>query len=135
MVLDGTEPRTPTDKAGTVIARQQEITALDKNQHSHIPTLIDEMTTGTIGRREFLRKATLLGVSAAAAYSLAGLPVPNGAARAEDMPKGGNLRIGMEGGAPLKDYRKQIRAERAAKLACEVHRAGSLGEQFARQDA
>ncbi|WP_210258766.1 ABC transporter substrate-binding protein [Rhizobium sp. WYCCWR 11152] len=71
------------------------MTTVDKSQHSYIPTLVEQMSSGSIGRREFLRKATLLGVSAAAAYSLAGVPMPGDGARADDMPKGGNLRIGM----------------------------------------
>jgi peptide/nickel transport system substrate-binding protein len=68
---------------------------LSDNRHSYIPTLLEELTRGEIGRRDFLRKATLLGVSAAAAYSMAGVPDPARAAPAADMPKGGNLRIGM----------------------------------------
>ncbi|MBI3707537.1 MAG: ABC transporter substrate-binding protein, partial [Proteobacteria bacterium] len=45
-----------------------------------------------IDRREFVRYACLLGMSATAAYGLAGLPAP---ARAQaQMPKGGTLRIG-----------------------------------------
>ena len=68
---------------------------MDNNQHSYIPTLVEQMSNDVIGRREFLRKATLLGVSAATAYSLAGLAMPGDAALADDMPKGGNLRIGM----------------------------------------
>ena len=68
---------------------------MDKNQHSYIPTLIKDLSDGSINRRDFLRKSTLLGLSAAAAYSLAGLAQPFGEAKADDMPKGGNLRIGM----------------------------------------
>ena len=55
-----------------------------------------EMADGKLGRREFLRIATLLGVSAASAYGLAGLPTP---AFAQGTPKkGGTLRIGMRCG-------------------------------------
>ena len=52
-----------------------------------------EMADGTLDRRDFLRIATLLGVAAPAAYSLAGLPMP---AAAQGAPKmGGIIRIGM----------------------------------------
>jgi peptide/nickel transport system substrate-binding protein len=52
-----------------------------------------EMADGHLDRREFLRIATLLGVAAPAAYSLAGLPAP---VLAQGMPKkGGIIRIGM----------------------------------------
>ncbi|NDR55801.1 ABC transporter substrate-binding protein [Aliiruegeria sabulilitoris] len=51
----------------------------------------DEARAGTLSRREFLARATSLGVSVAAAYGLLGLPAP---ARAECAPrKGGTLRI------------------------------------------
>eukprot|EP01037_Dinobryon_pediforme_P020371 gene20371-20976_t len=68
---------------------------MDEKQHSYIPTLVDELKTGQIGRRDFLRKATLLGVSLAAASSLAGVSDLTGPAMADDLKKGGNLRIGM----------------------------------------
>ncbi|MBA3520384.1 MAG: ABC transporter substrate-binding protein [Rhizobiales bacterium] len=68
---------------------------MDKHPHPFIPTLIDQVTEGTISRRDFLRRATLLGLSAAAAYSTLGMVDPFGVAGAQDMPKGGNLRIGM----------------------------------------
>jgi peptide/nickel transport system substrate-binding protein len=52
-----------------------------------------EMADGHLDRREFLRVATLLGVSAAGAYSLAGLPAP---ALAQGAPRaGGIVRLGM----------------------------------------
>jgi peptide/nickel transport system substrate-binding protein len=72
-----------------------ETTILEKNQHPYIPTLVKELTDGSISRRDFLRKSTLLGLSAAAAYSVAGMVDPSSAVKADDMPKGGNLRIGM----------------------------------------
>jgi len=47
-----------------------------------------------MSRREFLTRATALGVTGAAAYGLLGLPAP---ARAETVPKaGGTLRMAME---------------------------------------
>jgi len=68
---------------------------VDKKAHPYIPTLLLQLNEGAISRRDFLRKATLLGLSASAAYALGGIAEPISAARAEDMPKGGNLRIGM----------------------------------------
>jgi len=51
------------------------------------------MADGKMERREFLRVATLLGVSATTAYGLAGLPAP---ALAQGAPrKGGTVRFGM----------------------------------------
>ena len=66
-------------------------------EHPYIPNLKRELAEGKISRREFLRTATLLGVSAGAAYAFAGLmPGPGaGVARAADKPKGGLVRIGM----------------------------------------
>jgi peptide/nickel transport system substrate-binding protein len=49
---------------------------------------------GKISRREFLRDSTLLGLSASAAFSTASVIMP-GAARAQDMPSGGTLRLGI----------------------------------------
>jgi peptide/nickel transport system substrate-binding protein len=61
-----------------------------------------EVAEGKLSRREFLTRSCALGVSAAAAYALIGLPQP---ARAQDAPKvGGVLRVGMETKA-LKDPR------------------------------
>lgn len=52
-----------------------------------------EMADGQMGRRDFLRVATLLGVSATTAYGMAGLSAP---ALAQGAPKmGGVVRIGM----------------------------------------
>jgi len=53
-----------------------------------------ELSAGKISRREFLTRTTALGVSAAAAYGLIGLPMP---AHADAHAKvGGILRVGME---------------------------------------
>ncbi|TIP23505.1 MAG: twin-arginine translocation signal domain-containing protein, partial [Mesorhizobium sp.] len=68
---------------------------MDKTSHPYIPTLLDQLNEGEISRRDFLRKSTLLGLSAGAAYSMAGIIDPATQARAGDLPKGGNLRIGM----------------------------------------
>ena len=54
----------------------------------------NEYAAGQISRREFLTRSTALGVSAAAAYGLIGLPTP---ARAESHAKvGGIVRVAME---------------------------------------
>ena len=42
------------------------------SEHPHIPVLVEELKTGAISRRHFLRTATLLGLSAVAAYTLSG---------------------------------------------------------------
>ncbi|MBS1302216.1 ABC transporter substrate-binding protein [Loktanella sp. SALINAS62] len=62
----------------------------------------DEVTHGSLSRREFMTRATSLGVTATAAYGLLGLATP---ARAQtSMQDGGTLRIQMEVRA-LKDPR------------------------------
>src|SRR6516225_489046 len=63
------------------------------SEHPYVPSLRRELLDGRIGRREFLRIATLLGVTAGAAYTMAGLPAPANAQTA--LPKGGKIRIGM----------------------------------------
>ena len=45
-----------------------------KAVHGSLPQLAQDMKDGKMSRREFLRTATLLGLSATAAYSVAGLP-------------------------------------------------------------
>ena len=67
--------------------------------HPYIPELCQSFRRGDIDRREFLRTATLLGVSAAAAYGFAGritgeAAVPKAVA-AETPKKGGRLRCAM----------------------------------------
>ncbi len=70
----------------------------DEAVHPHIPELIDELKTGRVERREFLRTACLLGMSATAAYAVAGritgdFMMP--AAQAAEPKKGGILRFAM----------------------------------------
>jgi peptide/nickel transport system substrate-binding protein len=70
----------------------------ETREHSHIPVLKKQLSEGTIDRREFLRYATLLGLSATAAYAFVGKVTGETfvqPARAQDMPMGGNLRIAM----------------------------------------
>ena len=67
--------------------------------HPAIPELSEQLREKKVSRREFLRYTTLLGLSAGAAYTMAGkitgqsLLMPS--AHAADMPKGGTVRIGM----------------------------------------
>jgi peptide/nickel transport system substrate-binding protein len=66
--------------------------------HPYIPKLADQLGKGRIGRRDFLRTATLLGVSAGTAYAMADrLMGTSSAALAQtgDPKKGGTLRISM----------------------------------------
>jgi len=66
--------------------------------HPYIPKLIGQLERGRVSRREFLRTSTLLGLSAAAAYGIAGRISGRGllpAARAATPRKGGTLRVGM----------------------------------------
>ncbi|HWC01958.1 MAG TPA: ABC transporter substrate-binding protein [Methylomirabilota bacterium] len=70
----------------------------DSREHPYIPTLKRQLAERTLDRREFLRTATLLGMSAGAAYAFAGKVtgerlVPS--AEAQALPKGGTLRLGM----------------------------------------
>lgn len=63
--------------------------------HSHLDTLKADLAGGRISRREFVRYAALLGMSAGAAYATVGLlPGLAPLVRAAEMPKGGTLRIG-----------------------------------------
>ena len=41
-----------------------------KRVHGALPELVEQMRAGAVDRREFLRTATLLGLSASAAYAL-----------------------------------------------------------------
>jgi peptide/nickel transport system substrate-binding protein len=68
-----------------------------KYPHPYIPELIDDLRKKKIDRREFLRTSTLLGLSATAAYGIAGqitgqplIPAAKAA-----MAKGGTLRASM----------------------------------------
>lgn len=66
-------------------------------EHPHIRKLGELLANGGIARREFLRFSTLLGLSAAAAYTMVGLPAGIGvsSARAQEKPRGGTVRISM----------------------------------------
>ena len=65
---------------------------LDK-VHGALHGLVNEMKEGKLERREFLRVSTLLGLSASAAYALAGLPEP--IEQAEAATRAARLRFSM----------------------------------------
>src|SRR5437667_3838155 len=68
------------------------------HEHVLIPRLKRQLVERQIDRREFLRYATFLGMSAPAAYAfagrIAGQPLVAPAA-AQTLPRGGTLRLGM----------------------------------------
>lgn len=61
--------------------------------HEYIPELKDQLAKGEITRREFVRSATLLGMSVAAAGAVAGAPGPL-TRPAHAQKRGGVLRVG-----------------------------------------
>jgi peptide/nickel transport system substrate-binding protein len=65
-----------------------------EREHPGLKQLKQQFNEGKLGRREFIRYATLLGVSATAAYGMVGMVAPRPASAA-DMPKGGTVRISM----------------------------------------
>jgi len=70
----------------------------EPREHSYIPKLKEQFSEGQIDRREFLRTATLLGMSATAAYAFAGKVTGKSvipSAKAEMAKPGGTLRCSM----------------------------------------
>src|SRR5438874_12929996 len=69
------------------------------DEHVLIPTLKRQLVDRLIDRREFVRYAALLGMSATAAYAfvrkVTGEPLVAPAAAQPALPRGGVLRIGM----------------------------------------
>ncbi len=63
-------------------------------EHDGLKQLKQQFNDGKIERREFIRYASLLGVSASAAYGMVGLTAPS-TAHAASMPQGGKIRISM----------------------------------------
>ncbi|MEQ8393861.1 ABC transporter substrate-binding protein [Thalassobaculum sp.] len=66
--------------------------------HPYIPELKEQLSRGEVDRREFLRTITLLGVSAGAAYAMAGQILGEGMvapARAQGKP-GGTFKFAMK---------------------------------------
>ena len=72
----------------------------DRRVHPYIPKLVEQFEARRVDRREFLRTATLLGMSAPVAYGIVGKVLGESAiprARAQATPKqGGIFRVGME---------------------------------------
>ncbi len=72
-----------------------------KPLHGAIAGHLEEYKSGSLSRREFLARASALGATTAAAYSMIGIAAP---ALADGHKKGGTIRIGQEVRA-LKDPR------------------------------
>jgi len=74
--------------------------ATGKRIHPYVPELCEGLRKGTVDRREFLRTATLLGVSAGAAYAMAGKilgeDIMPKAAAAETPKRGGTFKFSMQ---------------------------------------
>ena len=68
-------------------------TTTAKGMHPAAIMHANDLRAGKISRREFMSRATAMGVGAAAAYGLIGLPAP---AMAQEASVGGILRVGME---------------------------------------
>ncbi len=71
-----------------------------KRIHPYVPELCEQLRKGEVDRREFLRTVCLLGVSASAAYGMAGQILGEGSpmrsALAEEPKQGGTLKFGMQ---------------------------------------
>lgn len=63
--------------------------------HKAAKMYADEFKAGKLSRREFLARASTFGVTAAAAYSMGGLPMPAQAASHATPKQGGTLRVQM----------------------------------------
>jgi peptide/nickel transport system substrate-binding protein len=73
----------------------------ERRVHPYIPRLVQQLEARRVDRREFLRTATLLGMSSAAAYGIAGKIlgehlVDPALAQSATPKKGGTLRVAME---------------------------------------
>lgn len=64
--------------------------------HSAVIAYAAEVDAGSLSRREFLTRATALGVAAPAAYGLLGLAAPKANAAGDTPVMGGTLRMEME---------------------------------------
>src|SRR5688572_3341833 len=76
---------------------REEVQVSDK-EHVWIPKLKQQLADKLISRREFVRYSALLGMSAGAAYMWAGKITGQSfapPARAQDMPKGGTIKVSM----------------------------------------
>src|SRR5688500_13068774 len=61
--------------------------------HSYLPKLVELLKGGRVERREFLRTATLLGLSAGVAYGFAGVPLSIATSRPALAAGGGTVRM------------------------------------------
>jgi peptide/nickel transport system substrate-binding protein len=73
----------------------------ERRVHPYIPRLVEQLEARRVDRREFLRTATLLGMSSAAAYGIAGRIlgenlIDPALAQTGTPKKGGILRVAME---------------------------------------
>ncbi|MCA1787928.1 MAG: ABC transporter substrate-binding protein, partial [Desulfobacteraceae bacterium] len=66
---------------------------MSKKIHKGVHTLKQDLDKGKITRREFIRYASLLGVSVAAATSMTGLLFRPGLANAGSIQRGGTMKI------------------------------------------
>lgn len=69
---------------------------IKSRQHPAISMYADEVKAGTMNRREFITRASILGATAATAYGAIGLVAPAIAESHGGMKMGGTLNIGME---------------------------------------
>ncbi|MFQ5773590.1 MAG: ABC transporter substrate-binding protein [Kiloniellaceae bacterium] len=74
--------------------------ATGKRIHPYVPELCEQLRKGEVDRREFLRTVTLLGVSAGAAYAMAGKilgqEITPKAVAAETPKRGGVFKVSMQ---------------------------------------
>ena len=67
----------------------------ENREHPYIPILKRQFAERQVDRREFLRTATLLGMSAGAAYAFAGLPMAGQLVSRARAAEGGVIKISM----------------------------------------
>jgi peptide/nickel transport system substrate-binding protein len=74
---------------------QMSLRTLLEDTHPYLPGLAQQFAGGKVSRREFLRTATLLGLSSATAYAIVGLPEPGGVVRRARAGSGGTVRLSL----------------------------------------
>src|SRR3546814_8283135 len=84
----------------TIMSNEKDLETINgKPLHSGVRQLCAQYQGGKMDRREFVRLAAFLGVSAASAYAFAGDPLGGGLVKevAEETPKkGGSLHVAMQ---------------------------------------
>ena len=88
-----------------------------KSVHPGVNEMKKSLAAGKCSRREFLRTVTLLGVSATAAYSMAGLPNFVPFANAAGQKMGGVLKFGM----PIQEMSDPARYDQIEKSVISRH--------------